>query len=151
MMTHAPLSSETIHASCVMIDGEAVLLRGLSGSGKSDLALRLVDRGAALISDDYTFLRRVGERLVASPPPTIAGKIEVRGLGVIDMPYVSEVDVRLLVELDAPTPRMPEENPRSQLIAGVAIPIVTLPALEASSAIKVELALRQFGLDDVRP
>lgn len=134
-----------------MIDGGAVLLQGPSGSGKSDLALRLIDRGAALVSDDYTLLRRVGERLVASPPLTIAGKIEVRGLGVIDMPYVAEANVRLLVELDGTTPRMPAENPRTQLIAGIAIPIVILPALQASSAIKVELALRQFGLNDVQP
>src|SRR5512132_603996 len=99
-MTHAPLSSETIHASCVMIDGGAVLLHGSSGSGKSDLALRLIDRGAALVSDDYTLLRRVSDRLVAGPPVNIAGKIEVRGVGVIEMPHVAEVDVRLLVMLD---------------------------------------------------
>lgn len=150
-MTHAPLSSETIHASCVMIDGAAVLLHGPSGSGKSDLALRLIDRGAALVSDDYTILRRAGDRLVASPPINIAGKIEVRGLGVIDMPHVAEADVRLLVALDEQTPRMPDEQPHRRLIAGISIPVITLPPLHSSSPIKVELALRRFGLAEIRP
>lgn len=151
MMAHAPLSSETIHASCVMIDGGAVLLHGLSGAGKSDLALRLIDRGAALVSDDYTILRRVGDRLVASPPINIAGKIEVRGLGVVEMPHVAEADVRLLVVLEDQVPRMPDDQPHSRLIAGIAIPVVTLPPLHASSPIKVELALRRFGLAEIRP
>ena len=150
-MTHATLSSETIHASCVMIDGGAVLLHGPSGSGKSDLALRLIDRGGALVSDDYTILRQVGDRLLASPPVNIAGKIEVRGLGVIDMPHVAEADVRLLVALAEPTPRLPEDTPDSRLIAGIAIPVIALPALHASSPIKVELALRRFGLAEIRP
>ena len=150
-MTHAPFLSETIHASCVMIDGAAVLLHGSSGSGKSDLALRLIDRGAALVSDDYTLLQRVDDRLVASPPANIAGMIEVRGLGVIDMPYIAGPDVRLLVALDEPAPRLPEEKPHTRLIAGVAIPVIALPALHASSPIKVELALRQFGLAEIRP
>ena len=66
------LSSETVHASCVAIRGRAVLIEGRSGSGKSDLALRLIDHGAMLVSDDYTLLTRDGTRLIATPPPTIA-------------------------------------------------------------------------------
>lgn len=150
-MTNAALPAETIHASCVMIDGGAVLLHGASGSGKSDLALRLIDRGAALVSDDYTLIRRADDRLVASPPANIAGMIEVRGLGVIEMPHIAEADVRLLVALDEPAPRLPEDEPHTRLIAGVAIPVIALPALHASSPIKVELALRQFGLAEIRP
>src|SRR5687768_12453001 len=99
-MSKTALSSETIHASCVVIGNSAVLLHGASGSGKSDLALRLIDRGAALVSDDYTLLKRVGDRLVASAPPTIAGRIEVRGIGVVEMACVAEAHVRLLVALD---------------------------------------------------
>ena len=78
------LSSETLHASTVAIDGRAVLIPGPSGSGKSDLALRLLDRGFTLVSDDQTIVRRDGERLIASAPPTIAGKLEIRGVGIVD-------------------------------------------------------------------
>jgi serine kinase of HPr protein (carbohydrate metabolism regulator) len=150
-MTETAPSSETIHASCVLIDGAGVLLHGASGAGKSDLALRLIDRGAALVSDDYTLVRRVGDRLVATAPPTIAGRIEVRGIGVIDMPHVPEAHVRLLIALDEPVPRMPEIAPAERWIAGVALPVIALPALEPSAPIKVELALRNLGLGDKQP
>jgi serine kinase of HPr protein (carbohydrate metabolism regulator) len=79
------LSSETIHVSSVAIDGRAVLIGGRSGAGKSDLALRLIDRGAALISDDYTFVRRDRDRAFASAPERIAGRIEMRGVGIVEM------------------------------------------------------------------
>ena len=69
--------SETIHASTVAIEGRAVLITGPSGSGKSDLALRLLDRGFTLVSDDQTIVRRDGDRLIASAPPTIAGKLDL--------------------------------------------------------------------------
>lgn len=150
-MTNAPIALETVHASCVVIDGAAVLLHGRSGAGKSDLALRLIDRGAALLSDDYTEVERVGDRLVARAPATIAGRIEVRGLGLIDMPHVCEAYVRLMIELDEPVPRMPEDEPPVRWIAGVAVPVVALPGLEPSSPIKVELALRSLGLGHKRP
>ena len=69
----ARLSAETVHASTVATDGRAVLITGPSGSGKSDLTLRLLDRGFALVSDDQTIVKRDGDRLLASPPPNIAG------------------------------------------------------------------------------
>ena len=75
------LSAETVHASTVAADGRAVLITGPSGSGKSDLALRLLDRGFTLVSDDQTIVRRDGDRLLASPPPNIAGKLEIRESG----------------------------------------------------------------------
>jgi hypothetical protein len=150
-MTMTGTSYETIHASSVVIDGGAVLLQGSSGRGKSDLALRLIDRGAALLSDDYTVVRRVGDRLIASPPETIAGRIEVRGLGVIDMPHVHEAYVRLVIALDDPVPRMPADEPPECWIAGIAVPVVALAGLEPSAPIKVELALRSLCLGDKQP
>ena len=144
-MSQPSLSSETLHVSTVAIGGRAVLIGGRSGQGKSDLALRLIDRGAALVSDDYTHVRRAGETLLASAPANIAGKIEVRGVGVIDSPAESDVPVALFVDLDNEPERLPE--PGSTLsVAGIAVPVVTLSALEASAPIKVEAALRQFGL-----
>ena len=138
------LSSDTIHASCVAIGGRGVLLAGHSGSGKSDLALRLIDRGARLVSDDYTVVRREGSALVASAPPTIAGRIEVRGVGIVDLPHDREARVALLVDLDLEAERMPAQD-TTRSLAGVEIPLIALPPRDASAPIKVELALARFG------
>lgn len=136
------LSSETIHATCIALGGLAVLLCGRSGSGKSDLALRLIDRGASLVSDDYTILRRVDKTLVASAPATIAGKIEVRGIGIIEQEAISQARVALWVALDQTVERMPEDHQGSQAILGISVPFVALNAFESSAPLKVELALR---------
>ena len=133
-----------IHASCVAIGGRAVLIGGRSGTGKSDLALRLIDRGAKLVSDDYTELRHAGERVLARAPETISGKIEVRGLGILDLPPVADVPVCLYVDLDEAPERMPE--PTTVWLAGEEIPRVALAALEGSAALKLEQALVRFGL-----
>jgi serine kinase of HPr protein (carbohydrate metabolism regulator) len=138
------LSSERIHASSVAIGGKAVLICGRSGFGKSDLALRLVDRGATLVSDDYTLVQRKESVLLASPPSQIKGKIEVRGIGIVDFPFVEVVPVGLMVVIDEPVARLPE-GPETRRIVGVEIPVITLPGLEASSPIKVELALRALN------
>lgn len=145
----AVISSETLHASCVAVDGRAVLIEGRSGEGKSDLALRLIDRGAVLVSDDYTVCARTDGVLLGSAPANIAGKIEVRGIGVVDMPHQDRVPIALLVSiLDAP-PRMPE-GPKKRRIAGIDIPEVALAALEPSAPVKVELALRHIGWTPAR-
>jgi len=133
---------ETVHASTVAIAGRAVLLIGPSGAGKSDLALRLIDRGAMLVSDDYTDLTPTRDDLIASPPATIAGRIEVRGLGIVDMPYLAAAPVALAVLLDVPVERMPE--PRTHLLAGRAVPAISLDPFGLSAAIKVELAMRRI-------
>lgn len=138
------VSSERIHASCVAIGGRAVLLCGASGSGKSDLALRLIDRGAELVSDDQVLLTRDGDTLRASPPATIAGKIEVRGLGILAMPHRTAMPVSLLIQLDDPIARMPLDA-RSRTLAGVEVPAIALAPLEPSAPIKVELALKELG------
>jgi serine kinase of HPr protein (carbohydrate metabolism regulator) len=135
------LSSETIHASCVAIGDVAVLIEGRSGTGKSDLALRLIDRGAVLVSDDYTALTRKDGKLVASAPANLAGKLEVRGLGIVEMPHVDGIPVALIVAIVEAPPRMPGPG-RRRTVAGVEIREVALPALEPTSPIKVELALK---------
>lgn len=138
------VSSERIHASCVAIGGRAVLLCGASGSGKSDLALRLIDRGAELVADDQVLLTRDGNTLRASPPATIAGKIEVRGLGILAMPHRTAMPVSLLIQLDDPIARMPLDA-RSRTLAGIDVPVIALAPLEPSAPIKVELALKELG------
>lgn len=145
-MNAPSLSSETVHASAVAIDGRAVLIGGRSGHGKSDLALRLIDRGATLISDDYTFLRRVEGKAVASAPATIAGKIEMRGVGLLEeLATVQEVPVALFVDLDKTPERLPEPG-GAMMLAGVSVPTVAMNGLEASAPLKVEAALVLFGL-----
>ena len=134
------LSSDLLHASCVAIGGRAVLLAGRSGMGKSDLALRLIDRGAVLVSDDYTEVRRRNRKLFATPPARIVGNIEVRGIGLVEMPYLAEAEVALLVDLDSEVERMPEAQTRR--LAGVDIPSYALASLEPSAPIKVELLLK---------
>jgi serine kinase of HPr protein (carbohydrate metabolism regulator) len=141
-MSMSTPSSETIHASTVAIRGRAVLIGGLSGSGKSDLALRLIDRGAVLVSDDYTIVRRNGSILVADAAANIAGRIEVRGLGIVDMPIAGEAPVALYVDLDSMPLRLPEPG-EMRTLAGVAIPVIRLAAHENSAPIKVELALQR--------
>jgi serine kinase of HPr protein (carbohydrate metabolism regulator) len=134
------LSSDLLHASCVAIGGRAVLIAGRSGTGKSDLALRLIDRGAVLVSDDYTEVRRRDRTLFATPPARIVGKIEVRGVGIVETPHLAEAEVALLVDLDGEVERMPEAQTRR--LAGIDVPAVALAALEASAPVKVELLLK---------
>lgn len=136
------LSSETLHASCVAIGGLAVLIQGHSGAGKSDLALRLIDRGATLVSDDYTLVLRDGTRLLASPPATIAGRIEVRGIGIVPMPHVERVPIALMVELSDDVERMPSLTAQRRL-CGIDVPVIAVEGHYASAPIKVELALKQ--------
>jgi serine kinase of HPr protein (carbohydrate metabolism regulator) len=143
-MSRPTLSSETVHASAVAIGGRAVLIGGRPGTGKSDLALRLIDRGAALISDDYCVLRRVEGRACASAPETIRGKIEVRGLGIVELETAQDVPVALFVDLDHVPDRMPEPGETRSLV-GIPIPVVRLAGLEASAPLKVEAALRLIG------
>jgi serine kinase of HPr protein (carbohydrate metabolism regulator) len=144
-MSAPRLSSETVHASAVSIGGRAVLIGGRSGTGKSDLALRLIDRGAALISDDYTHIRRVKDQAIAAAPATISGKIEMRGVGLVEMTPAADVPVALFVDLDREPERMPDMGER-RMLAGVSIPTIGLAGYEASAPLKVETALRLFGL-----
>ena len=139
------LSAETVHASTVAAEGRAVLITGPSGSGKSDLALRLLDRGFTLVSDDQTVVRRDGDRLIATAPPTIAGKLEVRGIGIIDMDRVDDVPVALLVELTSEIQRLPDDS-RERPILGVRLPLISIDAMTASAPSKVALGLDRMGL-----
>jgi len=138
------LSSETLHASCVAIDGRGVLIEGPSGAGKSDLALRLIDRGAVLVSDDYTILHRQTKTLVAMAPATIEGKMEVRGLGILDFPTAPRAPIALVVSLTTEVERYPLDSPTRRII-GFEVPVILLDPRPVSAAIKVELALRRLG------
>ena len=122
-----------------------MLITCISGSGKSDLSLRLIDRGFVLVADDQTIVRKQGDRLIATAPTTIAGKLEIRGVGVVDMETVADVPVALLVELTSSIQRMPDDL-RSRPVLGVSLPLISVDALTASAASKVSLALDRLGL-----
>ena len=144
-MTTGRLSSENFHASSVALDGRAVLISGPSGSGKSDLALRLIDRGFRLVSDDRTIVSRQNGRLIASAPETIRGKLEIRGIGIFDMDSAPNVPVALVVELTGDMERLPDDD-RERLILGVGVPLVSIDPMTVSAAVKVGLALDRLGL-----
>ena len=134
----------TLHATCIAIGGRGVLLTGPSGSGKSDLGLRLIDRGAELVADDGTIVEAREGRLIASCGPNIAGRIEARGIGILALPHRAEITVALAIELDRAPERLPETH--SHAIEGVTIPVIALDPFEASAPFKVEQALAVYGL-----
>jgi len=144
-MNGSRLSSENLHASTVELGGRAVLITGPSGSGKSDLALRMLDRGFTLVSDDRTIVRKEGEGLVATAPVTIKGKLEIRGVGIVEMETVANVPVALVVELARDIERLPDDG-LERMIMGVAIPLIRVDAMTASAPSKVAVALDRLGL-----
>ena len=132
---------QMIHGTAISIGGHAVLIMGESGSGKSDLALRLIDRGAILISDDVVFLETRDSAPILTVAPNIAGKIEVRGVGISNVDFIASAPLRLIVEfVDAPD-RLPEDIAHT-IIGDYVVPVSKLNPFEQSSAIKVEYALR---------
>lgn len=133
---------ERVHATCVSIDGQGVLLRGPSGAGKSDLALRLLDSGAELVADDYTELSRDRDQLRASAPAILHDLFEVRGLGVLRLAARDSVVVAAIVDLvpESEVERMPADDHFA--ILGVSVPLFRLAAFEASAPAKVRLAVR---------
>lgn len=141
-MSAPPPPLPPMHATCVAIGGHAVLLTGPSGAGKSDLAMRLIDRGAMLVADDYTLLTVVDGMLIADAPPTIAGRMEVRGLGIVARPARAAVPVALIVALAEEDDRMPE--PERTTIAGVTVRRIVIDPRWPSAPIKVEWALNEM-------
>ena len=138
-----------IHGTCVALDEAAVLLRGPSGSGKSDLALRLLDNGARLVADDQTFVKMQNGRLVATAPETIAGKMEVRGVGILSVESENSGILELVVNLEADPPeRLPD--PETTEILGIALPLLRLNPFEASATAKLRLALRSLAAKERR-
>ncbi len=130
-----------IHATCVAIDGFGVVIRGHSGAGKSDLALRLIDGGAQLVSDDYCNVAVDAGRLHVTPPANIAGQIEVRGYGILKLAFRESVTVGLVVDLmpEADIERMPDHQTCE--IDGVTVPCLAVNAFAASAPAKIRLVL----------
>lgn len=147
---------ELVHGTCVALGRRGALLRGQPGSGKSDLALRflsLAGDGAlkpALVADDQVSIQGDGNRLLASPPSTIAGKIEVRGLGIMEVPHLPQAELVLVCDLvnDKDVPRMPPEPWERAEIAGRPLPLLKLAPFELSAPLKLKLALLLVAPDN---
>jgi HPr kinase/phosphorylase len=142
-------AKELVHGTCVAFGAHAALLRGRSGSGKSDLALRFLalapdgDMAPRLIADDQVVVEEQGGTLTVSAPDALAGKLEVRGLGIMTLPHAERAKLVLIVDLVArdEVPRMPPEPlPRTTLL-GVRVPNLQLAPFEASAPLKLKMAL----------
>ncbi len=137
---------DRVHGTTVAVDGVGVLIRGVAGAGKSDFAVRLIDQGARLVADDQTELIRDGGRLMATAPAASAGRMEVRGLGIVEISHQARAEVRLVVDLVAAdnVPRLP--RPETVTFQGVEVPRLALAAFEASATAKLRLAVTAMGV-----
>ncbi len=133
---------ERLRGTCIALEGSGVLLRGPSGSGKSDLALRLIDAGGRLVADDYTDVSEVAGRLVATAPPKVHGLLEVRGIGIIRLQ--AKPSARLIACVDLVPIDKIERMPVTEdvRILGVSLPRFVVCAAEPSSVAKVALVVR---------
>ena len=136
------------YGTCVALGPVAALLLGRSGSGKSDLALRFAmmmpaAEGPFLVADDQVLLEALDGRVIARPPAALAGKIEVRGIGIVSLPFRAEAELRLAIRLSEPddVPRMPPVTLPAITLAGVDVPVLRLAPFEASAPWKLRLAL----------
>lgn len=137
--------SNVIQATCVAVRGRGLLIQGPPGSGKSSLALALLDRGAELVGDDGLTVAAKGSVLMASPPPNIAGLIEVRNVGLLVRPTVGSVPLALALRLDPQAPRLPEE-PETLTIAGISLPCLAFWPDSPALPLRAEAALERWGL-----
>jgi serine kinase of HPr protein (carbohydrate metabolism regulator) len=132
-------------ATCIAIAGRALLIEGAPGSGKSSLALALIDRGAELVGDDGVLLEPQGDRLVVHPHPNTGGLIEVRNVGLVKVPVRNAAPVALVLLLDPQAPRFVEHAETVER-AGIALPLLRLSPEGPVLHLKAECALAQFGL-----
>ncbi|MDX2223169.1 MAG: HPr kinase/phosphatase C-terminal domain-containing protein [Rhodospirillaceae bacterium] len=138
-----PVPANLVHATCVAVDGVGVLIRGTPGSGKSDLALRLIDGGAVLVADDYCEVAVGADgSLSAAAPSAIAGRIEMRGFGLVRLPHAPSARIGLVVDLcrNEEIDRLPERT--TTQLHDRAVPWMRLDAFAASAAAKVRFAVR---------
>jgi HPr kinase/phosphorylase len=147
------VSQHLVHASCVCFGNRGVLIRGASGSGKSDLVLRLIDgegfglgpiaRRAKLVADDQVLLNIKTGALFASPPQTLAGKLEIRGQGIIETDFIANIKIHLVVDLVSPAEieRMPEDFDLKTELHGIEVKRIKIFAEAASAPARIRAFL----------
>ena len=143
-----PKPKANIHASCVAIGQRGILLVGGSGTGKSDVALRLIDGGAQLVADDRTILFVANGALHGRAPDSIKGLMEIRGLGIVALPVRTRVKISLVVRLGREAERLPRAH-FYHMPAGLKdvkpVPQIALDARYASTPAKIRAALAAFS------
>ena len=137
------MNLKRIHSTSVVIDDNGVLILGDSGSGKSDLALRLIDNGATLISDDISICRKNSNNIYLYCPPEIKGLLEVREIGIITVPFVEKIKLRLVVNLKSNNnERLPKDS--CFRILGIKIPIINIEGKNSSAVAKIKVKLNEI-------
>lgn len=131
------------NVTCVAVEGRGLLLEGTPGSGKSTLALALIDRGAVLVGDDGIAVEHRGGQLWALPPPNIAGRLEIRGVGIVTLP-LAPAPLALMLSLGAAAERLP--TPIARGVMGIALPCLTFDPAAPSAPLRAEWAIRLHGL-----
>ena len=133
-----------MHSTSVVIDDNGVLILGDSGSGKSDLALRLIDNGATLISDDISICRKNLNNIYLYCPPEIKGLLEVREIGIITVPFVEKIKLKLVVNLKSKNnERFPEDIYFK--ILGIKIPLIHIDGKNSSAVAKIKVKLNEIS------
>ena len=137
------MSLKRIHSSSIVIDDNGVLILGDSGSGKSDLALRLIDNGATLISDDISICRKNSNNIYLYCPSETKGLLEVREIGIITVPFVERIKLRLVVNLKSNNnERFPKDS--CFRILGIKIPIINIEGKNSSAVAKIKVKLNEI-------
>ena len=138
------MSLKRIHSSSIVIDDNGVLILGDSGSGKSDLALRLIDNGATLISDDVSICKKNLNNIYLYCPPEIKGLLEVREIGIITVPFVERIKLKLVVNLKSKNnERFPEDIYFK--ILGIKIPLIHIDGKNSSAVAKIKVKLNEIS------
>jgi HPr kinase/phosphorylase len=141
------MSAQNFHASCVAIGEFGLLIRGPSGSGKSDLVLRLLDEasGASLVADDQVLISEVAGALIATAPVVLAGKLEIRGQGIITRPYLAQVKLTHIIDLVDQTEiaRMPETSELQTSFMNLVFPRLKLDGKQASASARIRAFLQR--------
>ena len=137
------MDSKNFHSTSVVVEDLGIMIIGKSGSGKSDLALRLIDSGAMLISDDLTICKKSGDFLYLNSHKETRGLLEVREIGIMTVPYIDNIKLALIVELtDIDLKRSPGEI--SCKILGIRVPKIKLLGRESSAVAKIKIKLNQI-------
>lgn len=142
------MKTVNIHACCVAIGKRGVLILGDSGAGKSDLVLRLIDDGAKLVADDRVEIYVSRGVLHARAPKSIAGLLEVRGLGIVALPFKKSVPLGLAVKLGTPSKRLPDRTcyePPAPLRPTKSLPFIILDGALPGAPARIRLALTAFS------
>ncbi len=135
-----------VHGTVVAWRGKGLMFCGPSGSGKSDLAIRLMAEGAMLVADDRVDLTVEGNRVMARPPSALAGKIEVRGAGILQTGHQAAAVLSLVVHLRPREEIARLPDPASERVGDLSLPCISLHAFDASAPAKIALVLRSIAL-----